>query len=71
MPAQSKTARARRSLGRVMASHRWKHPAASVAFVDRLEALSLGEALHAVDVNSVIPGEAGAIAADAPVIPRP
>jgi hypothetical protein len=65
---------AKGSLGRVLASPRWKHPGASSAFVDLLmslqeAALSLGDALQAIDVNPVILGSAGAIAVDALVIP--
>jgi acetate---CoA ligase (ADP-forming) len=65
---------AKGSLDRVLASHRWKHPGASAAFVDLLmslqeAALSLGDALQAIDVNPVILGSAGAIAVDALVIP--
>jgi acyl-CoA synthetase (NDP forming) len=65
---------AKGSLGRVLASPRWKHPDASAAFVDLLmslqeAALSLGDALQAIDVNPVILGSAGAIAVDALVIP--
>jgi hypothetical protein len=65
---------AKGSLGRVLASPRWKHPGASAAFVDLLMslqdvALSLGDALHAIDVNPVILGAAGAVAVDALVVP--
>ena len=65
---------AKGSLGRVLASPRWKHPGASAAFVDLLmglqdAALSLGDALHAIDVNPVILGAAGAVAVDALVVP--
>ena len=64
------------SLGRVLASPRWKHPAANDAFVDLLmslqeAALSLGDALQAIDINPVILGPAGAIAVDALVVPSP
>jgi acyl-CoA synthetase (NDP forming) len=67
---------AKGSLGRVLASPRWKHPGASAAFVDLLmslqsAALSLGDALQAIDINPVILGEAGAIAVDALVVPSP
>jgi acyl-CoA synthetase (NDP forming) len=67
---------AKDSLGRVLASPRWKHPGTSAAFVDLLmslqeAALSLGDALQAIDINPVILGEAGAIAVDALVIPSP
>jgi acyl-CoA synthetase (NDP forming) len=67
---------AKGSLGRVLVSPRWKHPGAFKAFVDLLlglqdAALSLGDALQAIDINPVILGEAGAIAVDALVIPSP
>ncbi|WP_428492084.1 acetate--CoA ligase family protein [Rhodopila sp.] len=65
---------ARSSLGRVLASPRWKYPAAGEAFVDLLmalqdAALALGDGLQAIDVNPVMLGEAGAIAVDALVLP--
>ena len=49
------------ALGRVLARHRWKYPDAVAAFVDLLLALqtaavSLGNRLHAIDVNPVILG---------------
>ena len=61
------------SLGRVLASPRWKHPAALDALVDLLmslqeAALSLGDGLQAIDINPVILGAAGAIAVDALVV---
>jgi hypothetical protein len=61
---------ARGSLGRVLASPRWKHPGASEAFIDLLvglqgAALALGDRLQAIDVNPVILGQHGAIAVDA------
>ncbi len=64
------------ALGRVLHSPRWKHQGASAAFVDLLmalqdAALACGDALHAIDVNPVILGEAGAIAVDALVVPTP
>jgi hypothetical protein len=64
------------TLGRVLTSPRWKHPGALEAFVDVLmslqnAALSLGDRLHAIDVNPVILGAHGAIAVDALVIPAP
>jgi acyl-CoA synthetase (NDP forming) len=67
---------AKGSLGRVLASPRWKHPGTSAAFVDLLmclqaAALSLGDSLQAIDINPVILGAAGAIAVDALVIPSP
>ena len=67
---------AKGSLGRVLASPRWKHPGSFDAFVDLLmalqaAALSLGDTLQAIDINPVILGEAGAIAVDALVIPTP
>jgi len=66
---------ARGSLGRVLASPRWKYPGASEAFVDLLLALqeaavALGDRLQAIDINPVILGREGAIAVDALVIPR-
>jgi hypothetical protein len=62
------------TLGRVLHSPRWKHPAAATSFVDLLLALqtlavSLGDRLQAIDVNPVILGAQGAIAVDALVIP--
>ena len=64
---------ARSSLGRVLASPRWKYPAAGEAFVDLLmalqdAALALGDGLRAIDVNPVMLGGAGAIAVDALVL---
>ena len=49
---------------------------AATAFVDLLmalqdAALACGDALHAIDVNPVILGAAGAIAVDALVVPTP
>ncbi|MDR3536812.1 MAG: acetate--CoA ligase family protein [Acetobacteraceae bacterium] len=66
----------RSSLGRVLASPRWKHPDAAATFVDLLvalqdAALALGERLQAIDVNPVILGASGAVAVDALVVPRP
>ncbi len=63
-------------LGRVLASPRWRHPAASGAFVDLLmrlqeTALSLADGLQAIDINPVILGADGAIAVDALVIASP
>ena len=65
---------ARGTLGRILTSPRWKHPSSFSAFVDVLmslqnAALSLGDALQAIDINPVILGAAGAIAVDALVIP--
>jgi hypothetical protein len=65
---------AKGSLGRVLSSPRWKHPAAQEAFVDLLlalqaVALALGDKLQAIDVNPVILGAHGAVAVDALVIP--
>jgi hypothetical protein len=62
------------ALGRVLHGNRWKYPDAVPAFVDLLLALqtaavSLGDRLHAIDVNPVILGAHGAIAVDALVIP--
>lgn len=67
---------ARSSLGRILASHRWPHKAASSALVDLLMtlqdvALALGDALEAIDLNPVILGADGARAVDALVVPRP
>ena len=61
-------------LGRILTSPRWKHPGSFSAFVDVLmslqaAALSLGDALQAIDINPVILGGAGAIAVDALVVP--
>jgi acyl-CoA synthetase (NDP forming) len=61
-------------LGRVLRGHRWKHPDTASAFVDVLlglqnAAISLGDRLHAIDVNPVILGAHGAVAVDALVIP--
>ena len=72
--ATIETGLAKGSLGRILASPRWKHPGAFAAFVDLLislqaAALSLGDKLQAIDINPVILGEAGAIAVDALVIP--
>jgi acyl-CoA synthetase (NDP forming) len=63
------------SLGRVLASPRWKYPGAHQALVDLLmglqaAAMALGDDLQAIDVNPVILGSAGAIAVDALVVPR-
>ena len=63
------------TLGRVLASHRWRHQGASAALVDLLmalqrTALAIGDRLEAIDVNPVILGAAGAVAVDALVIPR-
>jgi acyl-CoA synthetase (NDP forming) len=65
---------AKGTLGRILTSPRWKHPGSFSAFVDVLmslqnAALSLGDALQAIDINPVILGGAGAIAVDALVIP--
>ena len=62
------------ALGRVLHGHRWKHPGTASAFVDLLlglqtAAVSLGDWLHAIDVNPVILGAHGALAVDALVIP--
>jgi acetate---CoA ligase (ADP-forming) len=67
---------AKSSLGRVLASPRWKYPAAGSAFVDLLmslqsAALAFGDRLLAIDINPVILGDAGAIAVDALVVPGP
>ena len=64
------TALANGSLGRVLASPRWKYPGTGQAFVDLLmslqsAALSLDSGLQAIDVNPVILGPAGPIAVDA------
>ena len=63
------------TLGRVLRGHRWRHPGAEGAFLSLLlalqtAALSLGEALQAIDINPVILGASGATAVDALVIPR-
>jgi acetate---CoA ligase (ADP-forming) len=65
---------AKGSLGRILTSPRWKHPGSFSAFVDLLmclqdAALTLGDALQAIDINPVILGGAGAIAVDALVVP--
>jgi acyl-CoA synthetase (NDP forming) len=65
---------AKGTLGRILTSPRWKHPGSFSAFVDLLmslqnAALSLGDALQAIDINPVILGTAGATAVDALVIP--
>ncbi|HEY0424380.1 MAG TPA: acetate--CoA ligase family protein, partial [Rhodopila sp.] len=65
---------AKSSLGRVLASPRWRHRHAARAFVDLLmnlqaTALALGDGLEAIDINPVILGPAGAIAVDALVVP--
>jgi acyl-CoA synthetase (NDP forming) len=62
------------TLGRIVTGPRWKHPGAFSAFIDVLMALqnaavSLGDQLHAIDINPVILGAHGAIAVDALVIP--
>jgi acyl-CoA synthetase (NDP forming) len=64
------------ALGRVLHGQRWKHRAAASALVELLlglqaAAVTLGDRLHAIDVNPVILGEHGAIAVDALVIPSP
>ena len=61
-------------LSRILHGSRWKHPGAVSAFVEVLlglqnAAVSLGDRLHAIDVNPVILGEHGAVAVDALVIP--
>jgi acyl-CoA synthetase (NDP forming) len=66
---------AKGSLGRVLASPRWKHAGTGEAFVDLLAglqaaAVALGDRLQAIDVNPVILGSSGAIAVDALVVPR-
>jgi acyl-CoA synthetase (NDP forming) len=66
---------ARSSLGRVIASHRWRHAGTMKAMVDLLlalqrVALAIGDGLEAIDINPVILGAAGAVAVDALVIPR-
>ncbi len=62
-------------LGRVLTSHRWKHPGSLAALIDLLMALqraaqTLGDQLEAIDINPVILGASGATAVDALVIPR-
>jgi len=66
---------ARGSLGRVLASPRWKHRGTLEAFIDLLISLhdaasALGDRLQAIDINPVILGRSGAVAVDALVIPR-
>ena len=66
---------AKSSLGRVIASHRWRHAGTMKALVDLLlalqrVALAIGDGLEAIDINPVILGAAGAVAVDALVIPR-
>lgn len=66
---------AQSSLGRVLASPRWHHRNALPACIDLLLALqsvavTLDDALEAVDINPVMLGAAGAIAVDALVVPR-
>ena len=63
------------TIGRILASPRWKHASAFGDLVDLLmalqaAALSLGENLSAIDINPVILGAHGAIAVDALVIPN-
>ncbi len=63
------------SLGRVIASQRWRHAGTMKAMVDLLlalqrVALSIGDGLEAIDINPVILGASGAVAVDALVIPR-
>jgi acetate---CoA ligase (ADP-forming) len=70
------TGLAHSSLGRVLRSPRWKHPAAETALVDLLmhlqaAATSQADRLEAIDVNPVILGADGAVAVDALVVPRP
>jgi len=62
------------SLGRVLASPRWKFPDAGAAFIDLLlalqdAALALGDRLQAIDLNPVILGTSGAVAVDGLVVP--
>lgn len=71
--ASLETGLANGSLGRVLTSPRWKHPAALPAFIDLMLALqnaaiNLGDRLQAIDINPVILGENGVIAVDALVI---
>jgi hypothetical protein len=59
----------------VLASPRWRYPHAGRAFTELLlclqtAAISLGDALQAIDLNPVILGDTGAIAVDALVVPR-
>jgi hypothetical protein len=66
---------AQSSLGRVLASPRWRHPDAARAFVELLLALqsaavALGDRLEALDINPVMLGAAGAVAVDALAVPR-
>jgi acetate---CoA ligase (ADP-forming) len=62
------------SVGRILSSPRWKHPAAAGAFITLLlalqdAALALDERVQAIDVNPVILGASGAVAVDALVVP--
>lgn len=66
---------AKGSLGRVLASPRWKHTGSLTAFVDALmalqsAALACGNRLQAIDINPVILGASGAVAVDALVVPK-
>ncbi len=68
------TAVANSSLGRVLASPRWKHATAGTEFIDLLiglqeAATALADRLQAIDINPVILGASGAVAVDALVVP--
>lgn len=62
------------TLGRILRSPRWKHAASLERMADLLlalqdAALACGDSLHAIDINPVILGPAGATAVDALVVP--
>ncbi|MGE0419015.1 MAG: acetate--CoA ligase family protein, partial [Acetobacteraceae bacterium] len=64
------------TLGRILASPRWRHPQATRQFVDLLSALhnaalACGDGLRAIDINPVVLGADGAVAVDALVVPSP
>lgn len=64
------------TLGRILSSPRWKHPATLDRFADLLlavqdAALACGDSVRAIDVNPVILGASGAIAVDALVVAGP
>jgi acyl-CoA synthetase (NDP forming) len=65
---------ARSTLGRILTSPRWRHPAALERLLDLLmalqdAALACVDSLAAIDINPVILGEFGAVAVDALVVP--
>ena len=66
---------AKGSLGRILASPRWKYPSTTEAFINLLmclqnAAMAFGDDLTAIDINPVILGVSGAVAVDALVVPR-